>query len=103
MGTGAKERSGPGVCAWSQRPVPVLIPCAPALTFRDTVLRGQEAFLEEALQHGAHGGPVDQLQHEEVGLPRKSVLSPHPKAPRPPRLAPLVPRGPWRPSTGKGP
>ena len=42
------------------------------LTFCDTVLRGQESLLEEALQHGAHRGPVDQLQHKEVGLPRKS-------------------------------
>lgn len=44
----------------------------PPLTFRDTVLRRQESFLEQALQHGAHRGPVDQLQHKEVGLPRKS-------------------------------
>ena len=44
----------------------------PPLTFRDTVLCRQESLLEQALQHGAHRGPVDQLQHKEVGLPRKS-------------------------------
>lgn len=54
----------------------------PPLTFRDTVLCRQEPLLEEALQHGAHRGPVDQLQHEEVGLPRKRggsvpACSPH--------------------------
>lgn len=79
----------------------VLAPCAPTLTFRDTVLSGQEALLEEALQHGAHGGPVDQLQHEEMGLPGEKGHSV--PAPRPPRPAPLVPRGPERPSTGKNP
>lgn len=89
MGTGAKGHSGPGVCARSPRLVlahdehgrtlstgwgRLSLP-APTLTFCDTVLCGQETFLEEALQHGAHGGPVDQLQHEEVGLPGKSVCS----------------------------
>ena len=44
----------------------------PPLTFRDTVLCRQESLLEQALQHGAPRGPVDQLQHKEVGLPRKS-------------------------------
>jgi hypothetical protein len=33
----------------------------------DAVLSGQEAFFEEALQHGADGWTVDQLQHKEVG------------------------------------
>ena len=50
------------------RPGLGLPPCAPTLTLCDTVLCGQEALLEEALQHGAYGGPVDQLQHEEMGL-----------------------------------
>ena len=38
------------------------------LTLGDTVLRGQEALPEEALQHRADGRPVHQLQHEQVGL-----------------------------------
>ena len=74
------------------RPGLGLPPCAPTLTLCDTVLCGQEALLEEALQHGAYGGPVDQLQHEEVGLPGKSVRSA--PAPRPRHGPPRVPEGP---------
>lgn len=69
----------------------------PPLTFRDTVLRRQEPLLEEALQHGAHRGPVDQLQHKEVGLPRKSGDSV-------PAMWPPCPLTvPQRPNTGQGP
>ena len=42
-------------------------------TFGDAVLCGQEPLLQEALQHGAHRGPVDQLQHKQVGLWRAQV------------------------------
>lgn len=67
------------------------------LTFCDTVLRGQESLLEEALQHGAHRGPVDQLQHKEVGLPRKSGDSDHAMWPPHPLTVPQ------RLNTVKGP
>lgn len=61
----------------------------PSLTFGDAVLGGQEALLEEALQHGAHGRPVDQLQHEEVGLRGRVMLGPVPRPPWPTHLQPL--------------
>lgn len=51
------------------------------LTFGDAVLSGQEALLEEALQHRAHGWPVDQLQHEEVGLRGRVDAQPCPRVP----------------------
>lgn len=38
------------------------------LTLGDAVLGGQQPLLEEALQHGADGWAVHQLQHEQVGL-----------------------------------
>lgn len=38
------------------------------LTLGDAVLGRQQPLLEEALQHGADGRPVHQLQHEQVGL-----------------------------------
>lgn len=57
-----------------------------ALTFGDAVLSRQEALLEEALQHGAHGRPVDQLQHEEVGLRGRVMLGPVPRPPWPTHL-----------------
>ena len=40
--------------------------------FVDTVLDGEQPLPEEALQHGAHAGPVDQLQHEQVRLQNKN-------------------------------
>lgn len=38
------------------------------LTLGDAVLRWQQALLQEALQHRADRRPVNQLQHEQVGL-----------------------------------
>ena len=40
------------------------------LTLGDTVLCRQQPLLHEALQHGAHGRPVDQLEYKQVGLQR---------------------------------
>ena len=40
-------------------------------TFGDAVLCGQEPLLQEALQHRADRGPVDQLEHKQVGLWRR--------------------------------
>lgn len=57
-----------------------------SLTFGDAVLSGQEALLEEALQHGAHGRPVDQLQHEEVGLQGRVMFGSVPRPPWPTHL-----------------
>lgn len=38
------------------------------------MLGGQEALLEQALQHRAHGWPVHQLQHEQVRLRREEPV-----------------------------
>lgn len=64
-GVGAKEHSAPwgivhrakGQSWWKVRTAGwgLLF----TLTFGDAVLCGQEALLEEALQHGAHRGPVN--------------------------------------------
>ena len=37
------------------------------LDLGDAVLEGEEALPEEALEHGADAGPVDQLEDEQVG------------------------------------
>lgn len=53
-----------------------LFPQPPAgpLTLADAVLSRQESLLEQALQHRAHGGPVHQLQHEQVRLRREGLV-----------------------------
>lgn len=61
-----------------------------SLTFGDAVLSGQEALLEEALQHGAHGWPVDQLQHEEVGLQGRACARSLSHGPHSPHSPPPV-------------
>lgn len=66
--------SNMGTCQAWQRPQQSWGARGP-LTLGDAVLGGQEALLEEALQHGADGWPMHQLQHEEVRLQREDVVS----------------------------
>lgn len=65
------------------------------LTFGDAVLSREQALLDEPLQHGAHRGPVHQLQHEQVGLRRDGGAEPRAK---PPPHRPWGPRGDSRSS-----
>lgn len=44
------------------------------LDFGDAVLRGEQPFAEEALQHGLDGRPMHQLEDEQVGLQDKVRL-----------------------------
>lgn len=42
------------------------------LTLGDAVLCGQQPLLHESLQHRPDGGPMDQLQHEQMGLQKQT-------------------------------